>query len=139
MSEASDLPEDVRALLHEHIESYEQLEILLLLRRERYEQWTSEKLAARLRVPTDLAAIALAGLKASRLVEASGVPPTQFVYRAAGSALDAAAGRLEREYAERPIAIIRLMNANAIERLRTAALHTFADAFVLKKKDGDRG
>jgi hypothetical protein len=35
VSDANDLPQDVRALLHEYIESYEQLETLLLLRRER--------------------------------------------------------------------------------------------------------
>ena len=139
MSGTDDLPEDVRALLHEHIESYEQLETLLLLRRERYEQWTDEALSARLRVRTELIETALAGLKASGLVEATGTVPTRFAYRAASAGLDAAVGRLEREYAERPILIIQLMSANAIERLRTAALHTFADAFVLKKKDKDRG
>jgi hypothetical protein len=139
VSDASDLPEDVRALLHEHIESYEQLETLLLLRRERYEHWTSERLAARLRVRAELAETALAGLEASGLVEATALAPAQFAYRPSSSSLDAAVGRLEREYAERPILVIQLMSANAIERLRTAALHTFADAFVLNKKGKDRG
>ena len=139
MSGTDDLPEDVRALLHQHIESYEQLETLLLLRRERYEQWTGEGLAARLRVRAELIETAVAGLEASGLVERAGAAPTRFAYRAADTGLDAAVGRLEREYAERPILIIQLMSANAIERLRTAALHTFADAFVLKKKDKDRG
>ncbi len=139
MSGTDDLPEDVRALLHEHIETYEQLETLLLLRRERYEQWTSEGLAARLRVRGELIAPALAGLEASGLVQAAGLTPTRLAYRPASPGLDAAAGRLEREYAERPILIIQLMSANAIERLRTATLHTFADAFVLKKKGKDSG
>ena len=133
------LPEDVRALLHEHIESYEQLEVLLLLRRERYEEWTAEALAARLRVRGELVRSALEGLKASGLVVATGVAPSRFAYRPASSGVDAAAGRLDREYAERPIRIIQLMSANAIDRVRTAALHTFADAFVLKKKDTDGG
>jgi hypothetical protein len=139
VTDASDLPDDVRTLLQEHIESYEQLETLLLLRRERYEEWTTEGLAARLRVRAELVEAALAGLKAGGLVEATGAAPMRFAYRPASSGLDAAASRLEREYAERPILIIQLMSANAIERLRTAALHTFADAFVLKKKDNDRG
>lgn len=139
MTEAGDLPDDVRALLHEHIESYEQLETLLLLRRERYEQWTSGGLAARLRVRAELVESALIRLEASGLVETTGAAPARFAYRPASSRLDATVGRLQREYAERPILIIQLMSANAIERLRTAALHTFADAFVLKKKDDDRG
>jgi hypothetical protein len=138
VTDAGDLPDDVRALLHEHIESYEQLETLLLLRRERYEHWTGEGLAARLRVRTELVDAALARLKASGLVEATGSAPNRFAYRPASSGLDAAVGRLQSEYTERPILIIQLMSANAIERLRTAALHTFADAFVLKKKDDDR-
>ena len=140
MSSTEDLPEDVRALLNEHIESYEQLEVLLLLRRERYEEWTIEGLAARLHLREELIGSALEGLKAGGLVVAtSATSAPRFAYRPASSGLDAAAGRLDREYAERPIRIIQLMSANAIERVRTAALHTFADAFVLKKKDSDGG
>lgn len=130
-----DLPEDVRALLREHIESYEQLEVLLLLRRERYEEWTVTGLAARLQVRAELIGSALAGLEMAGLVVATGVAsPAHLAYRPATAALDAAAGRLDREYAERPIRIIQLMSANAIERVRISALQTFAEAFVLKKK-----
>jgi hypothetical protein len=139
VSGADDLPEDVRTLLNEHIESYEQLEVLLLVRRARYEEWTVAGLAARLHVREELIGAALEGLEAAGLVAAtSAAPVPRFAFRPRSSGLDAAAGRLDREYAERPIRIIQLMSANAIERLRTAALHTFADAFVLKKdgKDG---
>lgn len=140
VSGTDELPEDVRALLQEHIESYEQLELLLLLRRERYEEWTIAGLAARLHVREELIRAALERLKAAGLVATAGATPTpRFAYRPASSGLDAAAGRLDREYAERPIRIIQLMSANAIDRVRTAALHTFADAFVLQKKDTDRG
>jgi predicted ArsR family transcriptional regulator len=140
VSNTEDLPEDVRALLNEHIDSYEQLEVLLLLRRERYEEWTVTGLAARLHVREELIGSALERLKAGGLVAATrAAPAPRFAYRPTSSGLDAAAGRLDREYAERPIRIIQLMSANAIERVRTAALHTFADAFVLKKKDSDGG
>lgn len=140
MSDTDDLAADVRALLHEHIESYEQLEVLLLLRRERHDACTVTALAARLHLREELVAAALEALKAGGLVAATGAPPeVRFAYRPASSGIDAAAGRLEREYAERPIRIIQLMSANAIDRVRTAALHTFADAFVLKKKDTDSG
>jgi hypothetical protein len=140
VSDADELPEDVRALLHEHIESYEQLEVLLLLRRERYAEWTVAGLAARLHVPAELIASALARLEAAGLATVTCAPPTpRFAYRPTSFGLDAAAGRLDREYAERPIRIIQLMSANAIDRMRTAALHTFADAFVLKKKGDHNG
>jgi hypothetical protein len=130
-----DLPEDVRALLREHIESYEQLEVLLLLRRERYEEWTVAAIAARLQVRDELIGSALEGLEAAGLMVVTGAASAaHFAYRPATPGLDAAAGRLDREYAERPIRVIQLMSANAIERVRTSALQTFADAFVLKKK-----
>jgi len=127
-------------MLHEHIESYEQLEVLLLLRRERYEEWTVTGLAVRLQVREELVGLALEGLRAAGLVAITGAAAApRFAYRPVSSSLDAAASRLDREYAERPIKIIQLMSANAIERVRTAALHRFADAFVLKKNDKDRG
>lgn len=46
--------------------------------------------------------------------------------------------RLASVYTSRPIDIMRLMSANAIERVRTAALRTFAEAFVIRK-DGRGG
>ena len=142
MTGSSDLPEDVRRLLQEHVESYEQLEILLLLRRLRYEAWTPAALATRLRINEALVVPALASLKAAGLLSTdtesgSAAQPPRYAYRPASSGLDATVGILDREYAERPISIIKLMSANSIERVRTAALHTFADAFVLSKKDKD--
>ena len=139
MTGADDLPADVRALLHDHIESYEQLETLLLLRREPHGQWSGRAVAERLRVRQELIHTGLAGLETSGLLQSDGGASPRFAYRPATPRLEAAVDLLEREYVQRPILIIQLMSANAIERLRTAALHTFADAFVLKKKDKDRG
>jgi DNA-binding IclR family transcriptional regulator len=132
VNHSSALPEDVRKLLHEHIESYEQLELLLLLRKQRDEEWTVEALTERLHISASLIIPALALLKASGLIATTSTAG-RFAYRPTSSDLDAAAARLEREYAERPIGIIQSMSANAIERVRTAALRTFADAFVLRK------
>jgi hypothetical protein len=52
--------------------------------------------------------------------------------------VDATVGALVRAYDQNRLEIVKLMNANAIQRLRNAALKTFADAFILggKKKDG---
>ena len=54
--QTDEVPEDVRAFLYDHIESYEQLEILLLLQRERSETRTAERLSSRLKVSLSLAA-----------------------------------------------------------------------------------
>jgi hypothetical protein len=45
------LPEGVRRLIHEHIDSVEQMEVLLLLRREPT-PWTPEAVARELRIET---------------------------------------------------------------------------------------
>ena len=67
----------------------------------------------------------------TELSAASGAPDAaRYAYRPVSPDLDAAMARLEREHAGRPARIIQLMSANAIERVRTAALRTFADAFV---------
>jgi hypothetical protein len=42
-------------------------------------------------------------------------------------------------YTQNPARVLRLLSANAIERVRTSAVHAFADAFVLRKQDRDRG
>ncbi|MGH8171262.1 MAG: hypothetical protein ACRETJ_12070, partial [Steroidobacteraceae bacterium] len=106
--------------------------------------WTPDSLASRLRIAEALIGPALASLKSAGLISAgtssdSAVQPPQYAYRPSSSGLDATVGILDREYAERPISIIKLMSANSIERVRTAALHTFADAFILNKKDKGSG
>jgi len=57
----------------------------------------------------------------------------QHAYVCQSEAVEATIDRLAAAYRENPIPIIKLMSANAIERLRTAALRTFADAFILRK------
>lgn len=138
---ADELPEDVQRLLRDQIESYEQLELLLLLRTELDRPWTAEALSARLRIPVSLAVAALDELQTVRLVEARPLgAERQYAYVPQSDRVEAALGSLAQAYREHPIPILKQMTANAIERVRTAALRTFADAFILRKdkdkKDG---
>jgi predicted transcriptional regulator len=136
---ADDLPEDVRKLLREHIESYEQLELLLLLRTELDHRWTVDALSARFRIPASLASLALDELQRAGFVQARAPgAEKQYVYVAQRDPVEATLNRLAQAYREHPIPILKQMSANAIERVRTAALRTFADAFLLRKdkKDG---
>lgn len=130
------LPPAVRAFLREHIETYEQLELLLLLQRQPLEAWSARRLAERRSYTLDLVEEALEGLARTRTIERAAstgevrYAPLDSVQRATIDALAAA-------YERNPLAIIKLMSANSIERVRTAAIHTFADAFVIgRKKDG---
>ena len=134
-----DLPEDVQRLLRDNIESYEQLELLLLLRTELDHPWTVEALSARLRIPGSLGSLALDELTKAGFVEvrARGAEK-QYTYVAQSNDVEATLQRLVQAYREHPIPVLKHMSANAIERVRTAALRTFADAFILRKdkKDG---
>ncbi len=137
--QADELPQDVQRLLREHIESYEQLELLLLLRVDGGRCWTEEEMRARLAVSATLVAEALAGLQSRGFVAARPQSAEKcYCYVTQSGAVEATIGRLELAYRQHPIPIVKLMSANAIERVRTAALRTFADAFIIKK-DKNRG
>ena len=129
--------EEVRVFLRDYIDSYEGLEVLLLLRRERT-GWTSEALCTRLNATETLIDRTLATLVRARLVNASGQPaPFSYSYADEDAARDATVCALAQAYREDPVQIIALMSTNAIERLRTGAMRAFADAFILRKdKDG---
>jgi hypothetical protein len=120
--------------LRDCVESYEQLEVALLLRAERDHPWTEEALSGRLGLSALLVAEALAGLQWAGLVDVRVVGiEKQYGYRLQSESVEAMIGRLAQMYREHPMPVIKLMTANAIQRVRTAALRTFADAFILRK------
>jgi hypothetical protein len=129
------LPADVRVFLREHIETYEQLELLLQLRRQPVETWSAQALAELGSYPLDLVEEALEGLaRAGTVARASA---GQVRYAPSDAAQQAAIDALASAYQQNPLAVIKLMSANSIERVRTAAILTFAEAFVIgRKKDG---
>jgi hypothetical protein len=132
------VPEDVARLL-ERIESYEQLEALLLLHAFPQQEWTAKATAERLGIPLNSADAALESLCELQLAAVTPIGSVRsFHYLSGRLTTDATLQRLARTYDEQRLAIVHLMNANAIERLRTAAIRTFADAFLIgnKKKDG---
>jgi hypothetical protein len=145
--ESDELSQDVLALLRNSIEAYEELEVLLLLHRSRERGWTVAELSERLRLSEDLISAAVARLAAASLAgvapggpEGSG-PLTarkSYQYRAATPALDATIGELAAAYSDNPVTVIRAMSAHSIQRVRTAALRAFADAFIFKRNK-DRG
>lgn len=138
MSE-SELPADVQVFLREHIESYEQLELLLIVRADRESRWTEGSLGTRLRLSPSPVRAALDRLAAAGFVERQAHSgEDSYAYVCQSEETEATIAQLAASYREYPIPIIKLMSANAIERLRTAALRTFSDAFVLRKGK-DRG
>jgi hypothetical protein len=127
---------DIRALLGECVDSFEQLELLVLLRRERG-AWSAERAAAAIGATEDVAADALRVLAARRLVAAGQGGEPVWRYAPAEPRLDEAAAAIERSYADNRLDVVKWMSENAIARVRDAAARAFADAFLLRKEKKD--
>jgi hypothetical protein len=135
---AGPLPDDVLGLLRDRVSSLEELETLRLLHVGRQEWWNGEAVGARLKIPPASADEALEqlhrqGLLVSRVQ--SGI--TLYKYEGVEAALDATVGRLIHAYDDERISVMKVLSSNAVERVRSSVIRTFADAFVVgRKKDG---
>lgn len=119
------IPDDVRAFVHAHIDSVEQLEVLLLLRRESTRAWTGDEVARELRTNPLSAGSRLVNLKDRNLmVEEDG---GRFRYAPSNVDLERAVSGLARAYAEMRVSVIDLIFSKPVDRLGT-----FADAFKLR-------
>jgi hypothetical protein len=136
----AEVPADVQAFLHDRVESHEQLAALLLLRSTADKSWDAAQVASVLGIPEGIADEALRGLREQSLLSASiAANEVRFRYDPEPVELDGVVAKLEKADAEQKIDVLRLMTANAIERLRTKALTTFAEAFVLRRQRGKNG
>jgi hypothetical protein len=132
------ISDDVNTLLRDCIESFEQLEVLLLLHRTPGQPWTADAVstATPLKLSLDVAEEALAHLRRWKLVEGEAR-----IYRYnPANRLDATVRALAAVYEDDRLEVMKIMNQNAIERVRTSALRAFADSFFVgkggKKSDG---
>jgi hypothetical protein len=134
MTAYAEIPDDVQAFLRDYIGSYEELEVLLLLYRSR-DQWHNlGAITARLRLP-GVSTETTASLVASRLLAVrETAAEAVYAYGPTDPALENAVTRLAQSYAEAPLAVMKVMTDNAMNRLRVSALQTFADAFVLRRR-----
>jgi hypothetical protein len=133
--ENAPLPASLQAFLYDCIENYEQLELLVFLHGDATRWWTAGECATQLGIPESLVAIALDDLVGRQLAERR--PETVACYRYAPGSLelDYKSNLLARHYQQNRFEIVKLMSANAIERLRTSALRTFAEAFVIRRDE----
>lgn len=127
------ISDDVRAFLREHIETYEELQLLLLLHSEGSSTWTADLLAGRLSLADDALSESLGALQTRHLVERLLVGAEERYQLPAEIARNESLRRLATLYASHTIEIIKLMSSNSIDRIRTAALRSFADAFLFRK------
>jgi len=132
--EAEELKESLLALF----DDLEELVVLSWLR----EQPTTlgvgiAELAEAVRLPVSNVREAVERLAARELVVKSVAAPVSYCYAIKEQELETRIERILREFRENPVQVMGFMTTNAIERLRTAALRTFADSFRVKKPRSD--
>jgi hypothetical protein len=121
------IPDDIHRFLHANIDSVEQLEVLLLLQRERDSDWTAESAARVLYSQPSSIAGRLASLQAKGLVANSGAG---YRYAPKNDAVRDTVSRLAETYRERRVAVITVIASKPMENVRA-----FSDAFRLRKRE----
>ena len=122
------VPEAVREFLQRNIDSVEELEILLWLRRNGQEATLAE-LAEKLRSTTSSVATRLEHL-AQRGLAAPGTITGSYRYVADSASLDQTVALLGECYRDAPHKIMELVYSKPLDKIQT-----FADAFRLGKKE----
>jgi len=129
------LAPELQSFLLEHVESFEQLELLLLLCRERDRERTAAELAQQLRIQVELASEVLHVLCQRGLLAArDSLSEGPFCYQPREAALDAAVLQLLHAYESNRLEVMRVMSANAMARVRGSALRAFTGSFLLRKE-----
>jgi hypothetical protein len=116
----------VRTLLTTSVDSLEKLELVALLHRHPV-GWTTFTAAEQLRIAPDLAARALEELRAAGILvfeKDSGYhcKPSEVVQQLADL------------YENDRVQVLTILASTALDRIRSSAAHTFADAFRLRGK-----
>jgi hypothetical protein len=125
-------PKSLKEMLFETVEGFEELEILIWFH-EHGEGTAADAilLSRETTVSADIAETALAGLAARGILSSSAGQRDQFTYTP-DAERRRAIDHVLSEYRENPLPVMKLMTANAIERVRTGAVRAFADSFRIK-------
>jgi hypothetical protein len=129
MSQAG-LSPDVLDLIARHLDSMEQVQALLVLRREPDRVWRVEEIAEEVRASAEKTATALTTLSTHNLATVAAGEPKAYRYSPATAALRTAVDNLEIAYNTRPVTLVR-----ALYDRPTRSIQSFADAFRLRKPD----
>ena len=129
--------DDIAALLRDLVASFEQLEALLALHSAPARWLDAVDLAVRVGAPTDALDDALHQLHARGLVQRQRSEGALRWQYAPSSEAAARIDRLADLYQRQRLEIMRVLSAQAVDRIRNAASRAFADAFVIgRRKNG---
>ena len=126
------LSEDVKKFIVEHINSLEQLEVLLLLHRHPQQEWTAHDVSQELRIAPASAAVRLADLQTGGLVAVSEASDPLYRYHPQKPDFEPTVNSLAKGYAEYRVTVINLIFSKPLDKIQT-----FADAFKFRKDKDD--
>jgi len=135
MSLSGESDERLRLFLHDSVKSYEELEALLFLARNPGREFSSNDVALALNGASGSLDDALKELATVGRLVAVSKPSAVTLYRyaPADELTRQCVTELETAYAERRMSVMQMLSANALERVRRAAMHRLADAFRLER------
>lgn len=124
------LADDVARFLLQHIDSVEQLEVLMLVRLSPDRSWSAGEMARELYShPTSIAQRFQTLLGRGLLRESA---PGHFQYAPRSADLDRVVGRVAETYRERRVAVVSLIASKPMENVKA-----FSDAFLIRRKKED--
>jgi transcription initiation factor IIE alpha subunit len=132
---SDEIPEPIQRFLFELIHSFEELEVVVLLNRNSAQRWTAQSIADQLKIAVNLVDDALEALRNRGIVAV--VTEGGANFHVASEDYKPQLSELVTLYERHRLEIVMLMSTNAIERVRTGAMRTFADCFFVGKKRGD--
>jgi hypothetical protein len=126
----SGIPRHVEQFINDHINSVEQLEVLLLLHDRTSEEWTGATVARELYIDPNSAARRLADWRARGLLSDSGGAEPSYRFAPQDSELRRTVSDLARTYAERRVTVTNLIFSKPTDHISV-----FADAFRIRPKE----
>jgi hypothetical protein len=132
MADNRSIPQEVRRLITDRIQTTEHLEVLILLFQSPGRWWSAESVAEELRISPPSAGNRLEDLASRMLLDARVAESLMFRYKPVSSALEGTVADLARLYSERPLEVTTLIGASVTDHIRG-----FADAFRIRKRDDD--
>jgi hypothetical protein len=129
---ADGLPEEVRRLLCDRLDTIAQLEVLLLFHRTAPREWDARALSRELRIERRWAAEQLVLLQRAGFLEECDAGSERFHFRPATLDLGKAVESLAASYADRRVSVVALLYSKP-----AAPMRLFADAFRIRKEEDD--
>lgn len=129
------LDDEARRLLETQLDSVEKLEVMRVLRASGH-ALSAEELESRCTLKSEIVVDTLLDLERSKLVE---LDAGGKLVRLGQAAVEPSFVALLRHYEEDRLGILSVLSSGAMQRIRSMAARTFAEAFVIRKNRGRDG